>query len=195
MDTEIRIRVANTNDAQALLDIYGYYVENTAITYEYDVPSLEDFKGRIKHIVENNYPYLVAESDGKIIGYAYADKFQSRPGYAWNAEMTIYLDNSVRSKGLGRKLYTLLEEVLKAQGVVKLIALITPPDNEEDLKTYPSMRFHEKLGYKPVAKLDNCGYKFNRWYNTIFMDKTINEPHKDMPNIKPFNEVRDKFGL
>lgn len=90
MDSEITIRTAAIEDAQALLDIYAYYVEETAITYEYDVPSLAEFESRIAHTLEK-YPYLVAEMDGKIVGYSYAGAFHPRAAYHWGAEMTVYL--------------------------------------------------------------------------------------------------------
>lgn len=194
MEQNLKIRVAKPEDAQALLDIYGYYVKNTAITYECDVPTLEEFKSRMTHILEL-YPYLVAELNGKIIGYAYASKFNTRPAYNWIAELTIYLDKNVQKNGVGQKLYTLLESILKEQGIVKTISLITAPKTEEDKAIYPSMHFHEKMGYSLVGKINNCGYKLGDWHNTVLMDKVIGVAEKDMKNIKSFNEIRNKFEL
>ncbi len=194
METPIKIRAAKIDDAQDLLDIYGYYVKNTAITYEYEVPTLEEFQSRILNTLRC-YPYLVAELDGQIVGYAYAGKFQSRPGYGWDAEMTVYLRHDIRGNKIGEKLYTLLEKILYAQGVVKVIALITSPKETEYNSTYNSMRFHEKMGYCLAGHIENCGYKFNQWYDTILMDKTIGIPQKNMCFIKSFNEVRKKFNI
>ena len=194
MDTEITIRTATIEDAQALLDIYAYYVEETAITYEYDVPSLMEFKSRIAHTLEQ-YPYLVAELDGRIVGYSYAGAFHPRAAYRWGAEMTVYLDHTVRGHHIGVKLYSLVEEILKAQGVIKTIALITPPPSEEEKKIYNSVAFHEKMGYRLVGCLDYSGYKFDRWYQTVFMEKIIGTPTEHMQPIKTFDEVRGLFSL
>ena len=116
------IRNAKLQDAEDILGIYAYYVENTAITFEYDVPALEEFQNRMKKIMEK-YPYLVLEQDGKIAGYAYAGAFVGRAAYAWSCEMTIYLDRNVRKCGLGRKLYEALEERLREMGILNLLRL------------------------------------------------------------------------
>lgn len=194
MDSEIIIRTAAIEDAQALLDIYAYYVEETAITYEYDVPSLTEFKSRIAHTLEK-YPYLVAEMDGKIVGYSYAGAFHPRAAYHWGAEMTVYLDHTVRGRQIGAKLYSLVEEILKAQGVIKTIALITPPPSEEEKKIYNSVAFHEKMGYQMLGCMDYAGYKFDRWYQVVVMEKMIGTPTEHMKTIKTFDEVRSLFSL
>ena len=193
MDSEVTIRVADVNDVSALLDIYRYYVEQTAITYDYELPTVEKFRDKMVNTLKT-YPYLVAEIDGKAVGYAYASRFRSRPAYDWDAEMTIYLDINTRGHRVGQKLYTLLEQILKEQGVVKEIALVTTPENEVGTR-YNSMHFHEKMGYRLVGKIEPCGFKFNRWFNTVIMDKIINEPTENMKNIKKFGEVREKFGI
>ena len=192
MNGKIKVRTATSGDAQALLDIYAYYVEHTTLTFEYEVPSLEEFQSRITHILKH-YPYLVAELDNEIIGYAYAGRFQLRAAYAWNAEMTIYLKQNMRRRGVGRKLYSLLEEILKAQGVVKTIAVITLPiDGYSD---FNSMQFHERMGYHLAGRMDYCGYKFGNWYTTICMDKMIGIPEEKMYDVKDFEDVRGKFGI
>ena len=190
MKPEIKIRIATVDDAQTLLDIYSYYVQNTTLTFEYDVPSLTEFKNRISHTLER-YPYLVAESDGEIIGYAYAGQFHTRAAYGWSAETTIYLKHGKRREGVGRKLYTLLEEILKEQGIVKAIAVITMPIDE--YSDFNSMQFHERLGYHLSGRIDQCGYKFNRWYTVIWMDKMIGTPGENMTDIKKFDDVKEKF--
>ena len=192
--SEVIIRTARVEDAKRLLEIYGYYVEHTAITYEYDVPELSDFRRRIAHTLER-YPYLVAERDDEIIGYAYAGAYHPRAAYSWDAEMTIYLDHRVHGKGVGHKMYQLLEDILAKQGIVKVIALITVPPTEEEKNIYPSMYFHEKMGYHMIGCIEKSGYKFNRWYDTVLMDKMIGEPKEDMEEIKTFDEVRKEFQL
>lgn len=172
----IRIREAAVEDAARLLEIYAYYVEKTAITFEYDVPSLEEFRGRIRHIKER-YPYLVIERNGVIEGYAYAGVFKDRAAYDRSCEMTIYLDRGAVGGGLGRKLYEALEEALKAQGMLNLYACIGYPDEPDEYLDYNSAQFHEHLGYRTVGTFHQCGYKFGRWYSMIWMEKMIGE-HK-----------------
>ena len=172
----IRIREAAVDDAARLLEIYAYYVEKTAITFEYDVPSLEEFRGRIRHIKER-YPYLVIERNGVIEGYAYAGVFKDRAAYDRSCEMTIYLDREAVGEGLGRKLYEALEEALKAQGILNLYACIGYPDEPDEYLDYNSAQFHEHLGYRTVGTFHQCGYKFGRWYSMIWMEKMIGE-HK-----------------
>lgn len=188
----VTIRTASVNDANNLLEIYGYYVEKTAVTFEYDVPTLEEFQNRISHTLEK-YPYLVAESQEGILGYAYAGRYHPRAAFAWSAEMAIYLKKDIRQKGIGRKLYTRLEEILKEQGVVKTVAHITMPIDE--YSDFNSRQFHEKMGYRLTGKFENIGYKFGRWYSTIWMDKMIGELRENMVDVKLFEEVREKFGL
>ena len=189
---EIIIRTAKIEDAKELVEIYSYYVKNTAVTFEYDVPTVEEFQKRIAHILEE-YPYLVAESSDEILGYAYAGKYHARAAFAWSAEMAIYLKKDIRQKGIGRKLYTLLEAILKEQGIVKTIAHITMPIDE--FSDFNSMQFHEKMGYHLAGKFENIGYKFGHWYSTIWMDKMIGVPEKNMTEVKSFEKVRGQLGV
>lgn len=172
----IVIRTATVSDAPAILDIYGYYVANTAISMEYDVPSLVEFKNRIQNTLEN-YPYLVAEKDGKIIGYAYAGKFHPRAAFYRSAEVSIYIYKDALKQGLGRRLYEEIESMLKAQGVLNLYASIAYADVEDEYLTNNSAQFHEYMGYKKVAQFNNCCTKFGRWYHLIWMEKFLGE-HK-----------------
>lgn len=192
--TNVTIRAAVIGDAPEVLDIYGYYVQHTAITYEYDIPSLTEFQERMRHILEK-YPYLVALKGERIIGYAYASPYHPRAAYGWNAEMAIYLDHNERGHNVGQRLYTLLEQILQEQGIVNAVALITPPMTKDDEAVYASMHFHEKMGYELAGRIENSGYKFERWFDTITMQKQLNTPVSPMPSIKSFEEVRAKFTL
>ena len=116
MDGNVRIRIASPADAEALRSIYAPYVENTAITFEYEVPSLEDFQLRIRRTLQR-YPYLAAERDGEILGYAYTGAFVGRAAYDWAAETSIYLREDMRKQGLGRRLYQVLEHISRAQNI------------------------------------------------------------------------------
>ena len=170
------IRTVNVKDAEQLLKIYAYYVENTAITFEYEVPSLEEFEQRILKTLEK-YPYLVLEKEGQILGYAYAGVFKDRAAYDWSAETTIYLKQDAVKCGLGRLLYEALEHEMKKRGFLNLYACIGYPIEEDEYLTKNSAGFHEHLGYQMVGEVHKCGYKFGRWYNMIWMEKIIGE-HK-----------------
>ena len=170
----IGIREATTEDAARLLEIYAYYVERTAITFEYDVPTVEEFKKRIAGI-KKCYPYLVIERDGVIEGYAYAGVFKDRAAYDRSCEMTIYLNRNCVHGGLGRKLYEALEEALRRQGMLNLYACIGCPEKPDEYLDFNSAQFHEHLGYRTVGTFHQCGYKFGRWYNMIWMEKMIGE--------------------
>ena len=166
------IRSASVEDAQRLLEIYSYYVENTAISFEYETPSLEEFRGRISQTLEK-YPYLVAEEDGLIQGYSYAGVFKGRAAYDHCCEVTIYLDRDARGKRYGRALYEALEDALKKQGILNLYACIGDPIVEDEYLTRDSEKFHQHMGYTKVGEFHKCGYKFGRWYNMIWMEKFI----------------------
>lgn len=118
----VLIRDAKLSDAPRLLEIYSYYVKNTAITFEYNVPSLEEFRHRMKNITLR-YPYIVLEADGKVMGYAYAGSFIGRAAYDWSCEMTVYLDRTAKKLGFGRKIYEAMEQRLKDMGHFKPLRL------------------------------------------------------------------------
>ena len=169
-----KIRDAETADAERLLEIYDYYVRNTAISFEYDTPSLEEFTGRMKNI-KARYPYLVIEMDGRIEGYAYAGVFKARAAYDRSCETTVYIDHDKRNSGMGRMLYEALEERLRALGILNMYACIGYPEKEDEYLTKNSAGFHEHLGFIKVGEFHKCGNKFGRWYNMIWMEKIIGE--------------------
>ena len=170
----MRIREAKTEDAAALLEIYAYYVKNTAITFETEVPALEEFRDRMENTLRN-YPYLVVEDEGTIRGYAYAGPFVGRAAYKHSSEVTIYLEHGSKGRGYGRALYGQLERRLKEQGIRNLYACIGDPVREDEYLTRNSEEFHRHLGYTKVGEFHQCGYKFQRWYNMIWMEKIIGE--------------------
>ena len=168
----VMLRSAGTEDAARLLEIYGYYVVNTAITFEYDVPSKEAFSARIGNTLKR-YPYLVLEDDGEVKGYAYAGVFKDRAAYDHSCELSIYLDRNAKGRGYGRRLYEAMEEKLKAQGIRNLYACIGDPIGEDPYLTKDSEEFHRHLGFVKVGEFHKCGYKFGRWYNMIWMEKIL----------------------
>lgn len=187
------IREATVEDAAAIRSVYAPYVESTVITFEYQVPSVEEFRRRIAHTRER-YPYFVAEEDGRVLGYAYAyaGPFVGRPAYDWSAELSIYVDRHLRKKGLGKKLYGALLEALKKMGILDVYACIGYPEQPDEYLDFNSAQFHAHLGFEPVGIFKNCGYKFNRWYHMIWMGKNLGEHGKNQPPVRPYPEVRDK---
>lgn len=190
---EITISIATTEDAEQLLQIYRPYVEQTAITFEYEVPTVGEFKKRIEQTLEK-YPYLVAEKDGILVGYAYVSPFKSRPAYDWSVETSVYVGMEYKRCGIGRILYEALEHILQLQGILNVNACIAYPKEEDEYLTMDSVRFHEKMGYQMVGCFHDCGYKFNRWYDMVWMEKMIGEHRSDQKSVIPFpkieNEVR-----
>ncbi len=174
MTDNVMIRSATEEDAKEILSIYEQYVKETAITFEYEVPTEEEFRGRIKKTLLK-YPYLVAEVNGKIVGYSYLGPLKERAAYDWSAETTIYIRKDLHKKGVGRKLYEALEEAAKEIGIKNLYACIAYTKHEDEYLTNDSKYFHEHLGYKQNGLFQLCGYKFNRWYDMIWMEKLIGE--------------------
>ncbi|MCH3971595.1 MAG: GNAT family N-acetyltransferase [Oscillospiraceae bacterium] len=198
MNKEFEIRTATQRDAQALLEIYAPYVKTTAVTFEYRVPSAAEFAGRIVH-VEGKYPYLLAQAGGEILGYAYAGAFHAREAYDWAVETSIYVNKNKKRMGIGSRLYGALEAALKEQGVLNLNACIAFPQREDAYLTKDSAVFHEKMGFRFVGEFHECGYKFDRWYNMIWMEKQIGPHTAHQPPIKDFAEIRaqirQKYGI
>ena len=186
----VQLRVAAPEDAAALVDIYAPYVRETAITFEYDVPSVAEFAARIAHTLES-FPYLVAENDGEIVGYAYAGAFHPRAAYQWCAEMSVYVKRDVRRMGVGRKLYDAMEAILKLQRLTNVEACIAVPSAPDAHLTMDSVRFHEKMGYRMVGAFHQCGYKFDTWYDMVWMEKHIGAHVRNQPPILRFDQVRE----
>ncbi|MDY3854138.1 MAG: N-acetyltransferase family protein [Butyribacter sp.] len=183
----MKIETVSIDDANELLEIYSYYVKETAVSFEYDVPSVDDFRKRIKKILEK-YPYIKAvRNDGYIMGYAYANTFKSRAAYDWSVETTVYVRNNLRQTGVGKALYQELEGYLRNMGVLNMNACIAVTSQEDIHLTNASVHFHEKMGFKLVGTFHNSGYKFNTWYDMIWMEKMIGE-HKAMQAPVLFGE-------
>ena len=161
----MNIRIATPEDAFAIQNIYRYYVDNTAITFELEVPSVKEFQERITKTLER-YPYLVAEEEGEVIAYAYAGIFYDRRAYDWSAEMSVYVQRGIHGKGVGTALYEKMEELLKKQNIVNLFACITHPNAESEA-------FHAARGYEKKAHFEQCGYKLGKWWDIVWMQKVI----------------------
>lgn len=166
----INVRSVALEDAKHLVEIYRPYVEETAITFDYAVPSIYEFEEKITKIIQN-YPFFIAEKDDKILGYAYAGEFYPKDAYKWTAEITIYLDKDARGKGIGETLYANLEKELLDRGIYNLTSCIAYPDEG-------SISFHEKRGYRKVAHFEKVGYKFERWWDVVWYQKDIRDENK-----------------
>ncbi len=182
MNTVI-IRSAALADAARILEIFAYYIEHTAISFDYEVPSLPAFECRMENIMKR-YPYLAAEVDGVVMGYAYAGAFVGRAAYGWACEVTIYLDPAARKRGLGRKLYEALEARLRDMGILNLYACIGCPEEDDEYLSQNSAQFHAHLGFSEVGRFSNCGYKFGRWYHMIWMEKIIGKHRPSQPPVR-----------
>ncbi len=171
--TDYKIRPVAEADAERLLEIYSYYIKETAVTFEWEVPSLQEFQERIKKI-SSKFPYLVCEkTNGKITGYVYASSFSERKAYDWTVETSIYLDKDERRAGTGRALYEELEKELMKKGIVNLLAKIAWSEKEDEYITHDSVLFHEKMNYQHAGVLKEIGMKFGKWYDIVMMVKKL----------------------
>lgn len=158
------IRIATEADVPQMLAIYAPYIVTTAYTFEYDVPTEAEFLQRFRDLT-TQFPWLVYEEGGKILGYAYGSAPFARAAYRWCAEDSIYLAPEAQGRGIGTQLLSALEKVLFYQGYCRIYALITS-ENEK------SIAFHKKNGYKLRSELPGAGFKFGRWIGVVWMDKT-----------------------
>lgn len=169
--SEIHVKLAKVEDAAGILDIYRPYVLNTAISFEIDVPSVEEMAQRINQY-SMKYPFLVATLDERIVGYAYAGPFSPRKAYEYASEISVYIDEAAKGLGVGSHLYQKLEDEMKARGIVQLISCITASNTN-------SLAFFEKRDFIKAGQIPNIGYKFDQWHDVVWMMKTINPARLD----------------
>lgn len=161
MEHGARIRPITPADHQAVLDIYAPYIRQSPISFEYEVPSLNEFSRRIGEVT-TVYPWLVAEVNGRLVGYAYAGRHRSRQAYDWSAEASVYLDPEFQRRGIAQRLYQTLFGILRLQGVVNLYAGITIPNRASE-------SFHASMGFTDVGVYRNVGYKAGSWHDVKWM--------------------------
>ena len=192
-NTNLIIRLAAPEDILGILEIYAYYVQNTAITFEYTIPSLAEFQNRYDAIMQK-YPFWVAVIAGEIVGYAYAGRFIVREAYNWTAELSVYVKHTMLKKGIGKALYTELEKILYLQNVQICYACIAYSDLENDpYINNTSIVFHQKSGYTKIGDFMHCGYKFERWYHMCFMEKRLVSTKNAPKPFIPFSKLRDSM--
>lgn len=149
------IRSVEISDAQALLEIYNYYVLHTTTTFDTEELTIETFKDKLNHI-KKDYPFIVFEEDHKILGYAYGSRFRPKPAYNYVAESTVYVEYTAHGKQIGSKLYAKLIGLLKQTELHTVLGVLTMPNE-------PSVKLHEKYGFQQVAHLKEVGLKFGEW--------------------------------
>lgn len=164
--SETHIRLATVKDADAILAIYAPYIA-TPVTFEETVPSTQAFRERVANVLAF-YPFLVAELDGEIAGYAYAHPLRERQAYQWNAELSIYLKPDVQGHGLGTKLYSTLIELLRVMGIKAVYGVVTAPN-------IPSRHLHLNLGFERLMDQKNAGYTCGKWHDMRWFVKYIGE--------------------
>ena len=182
MDTmSMRIRMATENDAKQILNIYNYYIKTTAVTFEYDEVSEEEYAERIRDIMKVN-PFLVCEINQEIVGYAYYGMYAKRAAFAWDVESTVYLNPEYKGKNVACSLYNVLIEIGKLQGYYNVYALI-------ETSNIASIKFHEKLGFITVGTMPNIGYKFGQWWGLTEMNLRIGDFDREPEKARKINEL------
>lgn len=178
-----KIRVATPKDGEALLNIYKGYIENTAITFETEVPSVEVFGQRIENTL-NRFPWLVCEVDGVVAGYAYASKHRERAAYQWSADFSIYVDEKYHRRYIAKALYQALEELLRMQGYYTIFAGVTTPNPKSEA-------FHTAYGFDTIGVFENVGYKLGQWRGVKWFSYTLADYVEEPMAPKVFPEIKD----
>jgi phosphinothricin acetyltransferase len=171
------IRPSTDQDIPAITAIYAHHVLNGTGTFETVPPTLDDMKARRADVLAKELPYLVAEEDGRILGFAYCNWFKPRPAYRYSAEDSIYMADGERGRGAGKQLLAALAEAAEAAGVRKLIAVIGDSANQG------SVRVHESIGFTHVGVLKSCGWKFNKWLDVVLMEKPLGLADSTSPEL------------
>jgi len=179
--SEAMIRMANVEDVPAILAIYEPYILNTAITFEYETIGIETFQKRME-TVQKQFPWLVYEQEGKVIGYAYCSRFKERAAFDWDCECSVYIDEKAHRKGIATALYTKLFELMQKQGYYNIYALITYSHES-------SVSLHRKFGFTDVGIYKKTGYKMGKWWDLLVMEKRIHSFEENPVKPKTIHEI------
>lgn len=163
------IRDAVQADAEAIADIYNYYVTDTIVTFEEEPVSESEIARRMHHVQSAGLPWLVAEENGEILGYAYATPWKDRIGYRFSVETTVYLNRDRTGRGIGSQLYAELFRLLEVAGVRSALGGVALPNDA-------SVALHEKFGMRKVAEFERIGVKFDRWINVGYWQRFFTPP-------------------
>lgn len=173
-DLALSIRSATEGDVAAIAAIYGHHVLHGTATFETEPPSVEEMQRRRAVLLEQGYPYLAAECDGTVIGYAYASTYRPRTAYRHTAENSIYLRPDMVGRGVGSRLLAALVEACTARGFRQMIAVVGDSTN------LPSVRMHERQDFRLIGTLRGVGYKHGRWLDTVLLQRSLG-PGSDAP--------------
>ncbi|MHB1278435.1 MAG: GNAT family N-acetyltransferase [Bacteroidia bacterium] len=174
MEPRFHISFIEESDYAACLDIYAPYIRDTVITFEYEVPTMEEFSERIRSITQK-YPWLVCRYEGKVVGYAYASSYRDRIAYQWSVESAIYIHPDFHRKGIARRLYETLLAILRLQGFLTVYAIVGYPNEQ-------SVGFHESMGFEAFALFKKSGYKHGQWRDTLWLQYRLSEYPMDPKN-------------
>lgn len=163
---KISLRPYQTEDTQAILEIINYNILNSTALYDYNIRSYEQQKNILEEKINKNFPVIVAELNGKVVGFGMYSEFRFREAYKFTVEHSVYVDNEYHGKGIGKVLLQELIRIAKAQNLHTMIAVI-------DAENESSVEFHEKFGFKTVGIIKESGYKFDRWLHSVFMQKIL----------------------
>jgi len=169
------IRPSKASDVAAIAEIYGYHVLNGLASFELLAPSADEIAKRRADVVGKNFPYLTAEIDGKVVGYAYASLYRTRPAYRHTMEDSIYVHKDFGGRGIGKQLLEALIEACEKAGCRQLIAVIGDSDN------HGSIRLHAACGFEMVGVMKAVGFKFGRWVDSVYMQRDIGEGQSTLP--------------
>lgn len=188
LKSNYKLRDATVTDAPAVLDIYRPFISTSITSLEFEVPTEEEIRRRIKNTLLN-FPWLVCEAeDGSVAGYAYGSKHRDREGYQWIAETGIYTSPDHRGKGIGSLLYEKLCEILAKQGYFQALAIISG-------NNLGSIEFHKKCGFKYVGEYKNCGNKFGKWCDVSWYSKQLNKLKDDPEKPIPYSLIKHSIVL
>lgn len=181
------IRLAKSVDIPAILAIYAPFITDSTTSFEYEVPTLAEFTDRVTTI-QQQFPYLVVEVDGRVLGYAYASVHRARTAYQWSVETSVYIHPDGHRQGLARQLYTTLFSLLRRQGYYNAYAGITLPNPASEA-------FHQSMGFEPVGVYRNIGYKMGAWHSVVWLQLSL-QPHVPEPAMPvSINQLINEQGL
>ena len=172
----IAIRAARTSDIPAITRIYAHAVEHGTASFELTPPEEAEMAKRMRHLLDNNFPYLAAEMAGEICGYAYAGPYRERLAYRWTVEDSVYIAPTMYRRGIGRALLAALIEAAEARELRQMIAVIG-----DSVRQGPSVRLHEALGFSHVGILQDVGFKHGRWLDTVIMQRALGSAAASVP--------------